>query len=160
MLNTTQIISEVFNLLFSKNNFIRLLKVKLKEDDCIATLHMCECLSPGSFDSTPGHGNPSSSSKLHPIAKADLNMCMLTITMFHLESLTQEKLINGSSMLSMPLNVVQHSKHWEAHKTLAWVQSNIIQHHNEAEIVNSNLWVMKGAVLLWWDYSAPGSYLT
>lgn len=87
------------------------MKVKLKKDNCIASLHIYAWFSPSSFENSPVHRNPSSSSELHPAAKVPWNTCILLITAFHLECLFLEKLINPSLMLLTLFNVVQHSKH-------------------------------------------------
>lgn len=87
------------------------MKVKLKKDNCIASLHIHAWFSPSSFENSPVHRNPSSSSELHPAAKVPWNTCILLITAFHLECLFLEKLINPSLMLLTLFNVVQHSKH-------------------------------------------------
>lgn len=154
-LNTTQIISQVFNLLF--NNFIMLLKVKFKRwlDDCTASLHMCMNIF------LPAHVKTALTTGIFQALQNFIQLqrwswtcvCLLLQRFIFCVWL---KLVNPSLVLHALLNAVQPSKHWQAQKTFTWVQSDIIQCDNKAEMINSNLQVLRVAVSLWQDYSAAG----
>lgn len=130
-----QISSHVFNPLFNKNNFIKADKSEAQT---------------GWLHSLTSHvwmvfiqliwKQPSSqeSFKLFitsPSCKGTLeHMHALDNSISSWMSLL-EKLVNSSLMLFTVLNDVQHSKQI---KILIKVQSNMIQHHNEVEIVNGS----------------------